>query len=65
MDKCCFPRCNNITTLRYMGRDICDVHWEKIAGSDGKTEKGLLAKIGLTRNEEGAVEDRPITKKEI
>ena len=34
-----------------MGRDICDVHWEKIAGSDGKTEKSLLKKIGLERDE--------------
>jgi len=52
---CCFPRCRNIAALRYIGRDICDTHWEKIAGSDGKTEKGLLAKIGLERSKKGRV----------
>lgn len=34
-----------------MGRDICWSHWERLC----KTEKGLLEKIGLIRDEKGTV----------
>lgn len=50
MEKCDFPKCRNIADMGYMGRDICNDHWEKICESDGKTENKLLKKIGLVRN---------------
>lgn len=62
MDKCEFPRCRNLSDLGYIGHDICSIHWNQLCESDSKTEKRLLKKIGLERNEKGQV--GPITIKE-
>jgi len=61
-DQCNFPRCRNFPDLGYIGHEICSIHWNQLCGSDSKTEKRLLKKIGLTRGEGGAV--RPITSEE-
>ncbi len=61
-DQCEFPRCRNWSEYRYIGHEICSIHWEQLCGADSTTEKRLLKKIGLTRDEGGAV--RPITKEE-
>lgn len=62
IDQCVFPRCRNLSYLGYIGCEICVVHWNQLCGSDCKTEKRLLKKIGLERNEKGQVS--PITIKE-
>lgn len=62
MEQCDFPRCRIIATLGYIGRAICDDHWEQLCNADSKTEKRLLKKIGLVRNKSGAVV--PIKRKD-
>ncbi len=54
-DQCDFPRCKNFANLGYIGRDVCTIHWEQLCEADSKTEKGLLKRIGLIRNDNGAV----------
>jgi len=61
MDGCIFPKCKYLSDFVYIGKDICSEHWAKLCEADGKTEKGLLKKIGLVRNKDGAVV--PITLK--
>lgn len=62
IDKCNFPRCRNLSDLRYIGHEICNIHWEQLCESDSKTEKRLLRKIGLIREKNKAV--CPITNEE-
>lgn len=54
-DQCDFPRCKNFSDLGYIGRNICNMHWEQLCEAESKTEKRLLKKIGLVRNKSGAV----------
>ena len=54
-DQCDFPKCKNSADYGYIGREICVEHWAQICNAEGKTEKGLLKKIGLVRNKSGAV----------
>ncbi len=54
-DQCKFPRCRNWPDLKYIGHEICNMHWEQLCGADSKTEKRLLKKMGLKRNEIGQV----------
>lgn len=44
---CCFKRCRRLSDLNYMGKDICDYHWEKLCNSND--ENKLLKEIGLER----------------
>ena len=37
--------------MGYIGREICNDHWEKLCESDSKTENRLLKKLGLIRND--------------
>jgi hypothetical protein len=62
MEQCEFPKCRCYAELRYIGRNICNAHWEQLCEADCKTEKRLLKKINLVRNESGAVV--PITDTE-
>lgn len=55
MEKCDFPKCRNLSDLGYIGHKICNKHWEQLCLSDSETEKRLLKKIGLIRNEQGMV----------
>ena len=55
MDQCDFPRCRNLSDLRYIGCEICIIHWNQLCGADSKTEKRLLKKIGLKRAKNGSV----------
>ncbi len=54
-DQCNFPRCRNLSDLRYIGHEICSMHWEQLCGADSRTEKRLLRKIGLKRSQKGCV----------
>lgn len=54
-EQCDFPRCRNPSDYGYISRGICVVHWEQLCDSDSKTEKRLLKRIGLARNESGTV----------
>jgi len=55
MERCDFPRCQNPIELKYIERNICGIHWEKLCNADSKTENKLLSKIDLVRNKDGAV----------
>lgn len=55
MDQCSFPRCKHQSSVVYIGRDICNKHWCELCETEGKTEKGLLKKIGLVRDDNGDV----------
>lgn len=55
MEQCDFPRCKLLSDVGYIGCNLCYIHWEQIAKSTGKTEKGLLKKIGLIRHKNGKV----------
>lgn len=55
MEQCDFPRCKNFASLGYIGRHVCWQHWAQLCEAESKTEKGLLKKIGLMRNNGGAV----------
>ena len=55
MEQCEFPRCRCYVHLKYVGRNICYTHWEQLCEADSKTEKRLLKKIGLIRNDHGKV----------
>jgi len=52
---CDFPKCRNLADLGYIGCNICVVHWEQLCGASSTTEKRLLKKIGLVRNDSGVV----------
>ncbi|KKN99022.1 hypothetical protein LCGC14_0142670 [marine sediment metagenome] len=54
---CDFPRCRNMSDYKYIGKNLCHTHWVEISGCDGgsQTEKVVLGKIGLFRNDEGSV----------
>ncbi len=53
--QCDFPKCKNLTELVYIGRNVCNKHWEQLCEVDSKTEKRLLRKIRLVRNDGGVV----------
>jgi hypothetical protein len=55
MDQCDFPKCRNLTELMYIGRNVCCLHWEQLCSADSTTEKKLLRKIYLVRNDDGVV----------
>lgn len=56
MEQCDFPRCRNLSDLVYIGHNICSLHWiELCRADDSKTEKRLLKKIKLTRDNKGIV----------
>lgn len=55
MEQCSFPRCRQLLSHTYMGRNVCVDHWVKLCDTDGKTEKKMLKKIGLVRDDTGAV----------
>lgn len=55
MDQCDFPRCKNLANFGYIERDICSLHWTILCAANSKTEKSILKKIGLVRNDEGSV----------
>ena len=50
IEKCDFPKCKYLVDMRYIGRGICNDHWERLCEADSKTENRLLGKIGLVRN---------------
>lgn len=54
-NQCDFPKCRNLTELVYIGRNVCNKHWGQLCEADSKTEKRLLKKIGLVRNDNGVV----------
>ena len=53
--ECDFPKCKQPAEMGYIGRDLCDGHWAMLCEADPKAEKKLLKKIGLVRDETGAV----------
>lgn len=55
MDQCDFPRCRNQANITYIGTGICDKHWKQLCIANSKTEKRLMAKIGLKRDKDGKV----------
>ena len=55
MDRCDFPKCRIEADIGYIGRNICLKHWEELCNADPKTEKRILKKIGLRRNDENSV----------
>lgn len=59
---CDFPRCKNLEDFGYIGRNICDIHWNELCSADSKTEKRMLKRISLVRNKSGGVV--PITPAE-
>jgi hypothetical protein len=46
--KCSFKKCKRPAEINYMGKDICDFHWEKLCES-GFSENKMLSEIGLVR----------------
>ena len=62
MNQCDFPRCRGYDYLIYLGKPICQKHWEQICEANSKTEKRLLKKIGMIRDNTGSVV--PITTTE-
>lgn len=62
--QCDFPRCKNLSDLKYIGKNICNTHWAKLCSTDGKTEKSLLKKICLVRDKSNAVVPITPTKKD-
>lgn len=55
MELCSFPKCHNLPNMGYIGRPICNEHWNKLCSVDSKTEKRWLKKIGLVRDKNGSV----------
>jgi len=55
MEQCEFPRCRHYPALKYIGHDICDIHWEQLCLADSNTEKRMLKKIKLFKNDQGVV----------
>jgi len=55
MEPCNFPKCKNKATLGYIGRGICEEHWQKLCDANSKIEKKMLLKIGLKRDKNGKV----------
>lgn len=62
MELCSFPRCRQISDLVYIGRELCHAHYEQICEADNSTEKRLLKKIGLMRNNDGKVVPITVTE---
>ena len=54
-NQCDMPRCRNWAEIGYIGKGLCWKHWEQICLAEGKTAKGLLKRIGLARDDSGAV----------
>ena len=55
MEQCDFPRCRQLASCTYIGRGVCEFHWEEICSLDCKTEKRALKKLGLVRDNDGSV----------
>lgn len=37
VEKCCVKKCRRESGVVYMGRGVCDFHWEKICELEQKT----------------------------
>ena len=50
LDRCCWPRCKAEYVMTYLGRTLCDEHWERVCvlGEAGNVNE-LVRRLGLPR----------------
>lgn len=55
---CDIPKCKQSDHYSYIGKDLCEKHWQQLCESYDKgpaVENKLLARINLRRNKDGVV----------
>ena len=50
-DKCSVKKCPNLYTLVYLGKPICEEHWDKLADNKIKLRKALGLKPEKSQDE--------------
>lgn len=45
MDRCRWPNCRNVPALRYLGRDLCWKHWERLCELQDKRRAAHIAQM--------------------
>ncbi|MGH9869200.1 MAG: hypothetical protein ACREAA_13690 [Candidatus Polarisedimenticolia bacterium] len=55
MDRCEVPRCRDEASIIYLGRGVCEEHWNKYTADDAP-EDGLRVVLGLPPTPVAAIE---------
>lgn len=49
MNSCVTKHCRRPSALTYLGRDLCDKCWTRLAEADAEQELAILHEFGLTK----------------
>jgi hypothetical protein len=59
MDRCGIPRCRDGASIVYLGRGVCERHWNKLAAEDAPPDALRMA-LGAEGGHRAAVEGRTV-----
>ena len=52
---CKYPKCKYEDDITYMGKELCNDHWEQLSNLNGNKEQKFLLILGLMRNKDKEV----------